>query len=152
MLLQVFLLWLALLLLALLHYECCSMMSLLLRFFPRPCRKSLLDFSGPWKETFCIPNAGKVFWSPEWDLLQSPMPENSGPWSQASSSSRGLTFMAWRHVKYLIPGTGRLFRHLGMQKVSLQGPEDFSDMENLKKVYGWREKFSGISSEIFNPW
>jgi hypothetical protein len=80
------------------------------------------------------------------------MPENSVPWSQARPSSRGQTFMAWRHVKYLIPGTGRLFRHLGMQKVSLQGPEDFSDMENVKKIYGWREKFSGISSEIFNPW
>ncbi len=34
--------------LALLHYECCSMMSLLLLFFPSPCRKSLR------KEAFCI--------------------------------------------------------------------------------------------------
>ncbi len=121
-------------------------------FFPAPMPEKSSGLPGPWKETFCIPNAGKVFWSPEWDLLQSPVPENSGPWSQARSSSRGQTFMAWRHVKCLIPGTGRLFRHLGMQKVSLQGPEDFSDMGNVKNIYGWREKFSGISSEIFNPW
>ncbi len=32
-----------------------------------------------------------------------------------------------------IPGTGRLFRHLGMQKVSFQGPEEFSDLGECKK-------------------
>jgi hypothetical protein len=45
------------------------------------------------------------------------MPENAGPWSQARSPSRGQNFMAWRNVKYLIPGTGRLFRH-GRRKKS----------------------------------
>ncbi len=29
--------------------------------------------------------------------------------------------MAGRNVKCLIPGTGRIFRHMGMQKVSFQG-------------------------------
>jgi hypothetical protein len=43
--LLVFLLLLALVLLELLHYECCRMVSLLLLFFPCPCRKSLLDSS-----------------------------------------------------------------------------------------------------------
>jgi hypothetical protein len=52
---------------------------------------------------------------------------------QARSSSRGQTFMAWRHVKSLIAGTGRLFSHLGMLKVSLQGPEEFSDMGECEK-------------------
>ncbi len=63
-------------------------------FFPRPCRKSLPDSSGPGKETFAFPNAGKVFRSPECDLLHSPMPENSIPWSQARPPSRGQTFLA----------------------------------------------------------
>jgi hypothetical protein len=60
--------------------------------------------------------------------------------------------MAWRNVKYLIPGTGRLFRHLGMQKVSFQGPEKFLAMGNVNNIYRWREKFPGISSWIFHPW
>ena len=60
MYLLVFLRLLALLLLALLHYECCSMMSLLLLFFPTPCRKSLPDSSGPWKEAFCIPHCREI--------------------------------------------------------------------------------------------
>jgi hypothetical protein len=25
-------------------------------------------------------------------------------------------------------------------------------MGNVNKIYGWREKFPGISSWIFNPW
>jgi hypothetical protein len=36
--------------------------------------------------------------------------------------------MALMNVKCLIPGTRRLFRHLGMQKVTFQGSEEFSDM------------------------
>jgi hypothetical protein len=39
-----------------------------------------------------------------------------------------------------------------MQKVSFQGPEKFSAMGNVNKIYGWREKFPGVSSWIFNPW
>jgi hypothetical protein len=60
MYLLVFLRLLALLLLALLYYECCSMMSLLLLFFPSPCRKSLPDSLGPWKEAFCIPQCREI--------------------------------------------------------------------------------------------
>jgi hypothetical protein len=41
--------------------------------------------------------------------------------------------MAWRHVKSLIAGTGRLFWHFGLQKVSLQGPEEFSYMGECEK-------------------
>jgi hypothetical protein len=33
------------------------------------------------------------------------------------------------------PGTGRLFRHLGMQKVSSQGPEEFSDMGECEDLW-----------------
>jgi hypothetical protein len=39
-----------------------------------------------------------------------------------------------------------------MQKISFQGPEEFSAMGNVNKIYGWREKFPGISSWIVNPW
>jgi hypothetical protein len=60
--------------------------------------------------------------------------------------------MAGRNVKCLIPGTGRLFRHMGMQKFSFQVPEEFSDMGDVKKIYGWREKCPGINSGIFSPW
>ncbi len=87
----------------------------------------------PGSRSFAFPNAGKVFRSLECDILHSPMPENSCPWRQARSPCRGQTSMAWRNVKCLIPGTGRLFRHLGMQKVSFQGPEEFSDMGECKK-------------------
>jgi hypothetical protein len=90
MLLLVVLLLLALLFLASLHYECCSMISLLL--------------------LFSCTHAGKVFRTLEGTLFYSPMPENSGPWSQARSPSRDQTFTAWRTVKCVIPGTGRLFR------------------------------------------
>jgi hypothetical protein len=41
--------------------------------------------------------------------------------------------MAWKNVKCLIPGTGRLFRHLGMQKVFFQGLEELSDMGECEK-------------------
>jgi hypothetical protein len=50
------------------------------------------------------------------DFLHSFMSENSGPWSQARSSSRGQTFM-----------------HLGMQRFSFQGPKEFSDMRECEK-------------------
>jgi hypothetical protein len=58
--------------------------------------------------------------------------------------------MAWRNVKCLIPGTERLFRHLGMQKVycHCQGPEELSEMGNVNKIYGWREKCPGIAAEL----
>jgi hypothetical protein len=41
---------------------------------------------------------------------------------------------------------------MGMQKVSFQGHKEFSAMGNVNKIYGWREKFPGISSWIVNPW
>ncbi len=50
--------------------------------------------SGPWSGT----------------LLLSPMPEKSGPWSEARSRSRGQTFLAQGNVQCLIPETLRLFR------------------------------------------
>jgi hypothetical protein len=70
------------------------------------------------------------------------MLENSGPWSQARSPSRGKTCMAQRNVKCLIPGTGKLIQHLGMQKVSFQGPEEFSDMGECDKNLWVLEKMS----------
>jgi hypothetical protein len=118
--LVVFLLLLVLLLLELLHYECCSLMSLLLLFFPRPCQKSLLDSSGPWKQTFCIPKCQK---SLPVILLHSPVLENSGPCSQARSPSCKMSHSRDRHT----------FLALGMQKVSFQGPEEFSDMGECEK-------------------
>jgi hypothetical protein len=45
-----------------------------------------------------------------------------------------------------------LFCHLGMQRVSFQGPEEFWTWGNVKKIYGWREKWPGINSGIVNPW
>ncbi len=63
MLFLVFLLLLAILLLMALHYECCSMISLLL--------------------LFSRAHAGKVIRTLEGELLNSPMQENSGPCSQA---------------------------------------------------------------------
>ncbi len=101
-------------------------------FFPCSLWKSLPESSGSsGSRSSAFPNAGKVFWSPECDLLHPPMPENSGP--QARYPSRDQIFMAWRNVKCLIPGTGRLFQHLWTQKVSFQGPEKFSDMGECKK-------------------
>ena len=51
-------------------------------------------------------------------------------------SWHGKCFSSIRNVKYLIPGTGRLFRHLEMQKVSFQGPKEFSDMgEGVKDLW-----------------
>jgi len=44
------------------------------------------------------------------------------------------------------------FHSEGMQKVSFQGPEEFSAMGNVNKIYGWREKFPVTSSWIVNPW
>ncbi len=70
------------------------------------------------------------------------MLENFGPWSQARSPSRGRTWIAWRNVKCIIPGTGRLFQHLGMQKVSFQGTEEFPDMGECDKNLWVVEKMS----------
>jgi hypothetical protein len=98
--LLVFLLLLALFLLESLHYECCSMMSLLLFFFPRSCQKSLPDSSSPWKQIFCIPKCRKSLPVPGMRPLHSPMPKNSGPWSQARSPFRGQTCMEWKNVMY----------------------------------------------------
>jgi hypothetical protein len=65
------------------------------------------------------------------------MPENSGPWSQARSPSRGQPFMAGRNVKCFLPETGRLFRHLGMQKVFFQGSKEYeSEYEKDLSVAG----------------
>ena len=42
-----------------------------------------------------------------------------------------------------IPGTRRLFRHLGMQKVFFQGPEEISDMGECEKDLWVAGKMSG---------
>ncbi len=90
MLLQVFLLSLALLLLALLRYDVFAVA------FPIPMPEKSSGLLGSLEGDLlhAFPNAGKIFRSLECYLLDSPMPENSGPWSQARSSSRGQTFMA----------------------------------------------------------
>ncbi len=108
--LLVFLLFLALLLLDSLHYKWCPCCCL---FFLRPCQKSLPDFSGPWKETFCIPKCRKSLLVPGMQPFTFTHAGKLWPWSQARSPSRGQTFMAWRNVKCLIPETWRLFLHLG---------------------------------------
>jgi hypothetical protein len=36
-----------------------------------------------------------------------------------------------------------------MQKISFQGPEEFSDKGECKKNYGWREKCLAINSGIY---
>jgi hypothetical protein len=117
MLLQVFLLSLDCLLLALLHYECCSMMSFLLLFSRAHAGKVFRTLRVPGRRPFAFPNAGKVFRSPECDLLHSPMLENSGPWSQARSSSSGVILL-W---------------HGGMLNVSFWGPEEFSGIWECKR-------------------
>ncbi len=99
--LLVFLLLLALLLLALVHYECCSMISLLLLFFLRPCQKGLLD---PRRRPFTLPYA-----------------ENSGPSRPGLPPGAWLvqTFPAFGNAKGLLPGTRRVFWHGGMWKYLL---------------------------------
>ncbi len=74
-------------------------------------------------------------------LLHSPVPENSGPWSQARSPSRSQTCVAWRNVKCL-------FQHLGMQKVSLQRPEEFYDMGECEKNLWVTGKMSWYQSLV----
>jgi hypothetical protein len=64
---------------------------------------------------FSLVHTGKVFWTLKGELLHSFMSENSGPWCQARSPSRGQTFM-----------------HLGMQKFFFQGPKEFSDMRECE--------------------
>ncbi len=133
--LLVFLRLLALLLLALLHYECYSMMSLLLLFFPSPCRKSLPDSSGPWKEVFCIPQC-REFLVPGARQGLPPEARLYGMEEFKMSHSRDqTTFPAFGNAKGLLPGTRRI-----------------SALGNVNKIYGWREKFPGISSWIVNPW
>ncbi len=134
--LLVFLRLLAYLLLALLHYECCSMMSLLLLFSRPHAGKVFRTLRVPGRKPFAFPNAGK-FWSLELGKVSLQRPDFYGMEECKMSHSRDR---------------GRLFRHLGMQKVSFQGPEKFSAMGNVNKINGWREKFPGISSWIFNPW
>ncbi len=109
-------------------------MSLLLLFFPCPCRKCLLDSSGPWKQIFCIPRCRKRIPVP--GMRPFTFPHARKFWSLepgCRSPSRGQNFMAWRNVKCLISGTGRLFRHLGMQKVTFQVPEEFSGIGECKQ-------------------
>ncbi len=99
------------LLLALLHYECCSMMSLLLLFFPSPCRKSLPDSSGHWKEAFAFPNARK-FWSLELGKVSLQRPDFYGMEECKMSHSRDRkTFPAFGNAKGLLPGTRKIFGH-----------------------------------------
>ncbi len=46
------------------------------------------------------------------------------PWKETWPGSRDQNFPAWGNIKGHIPGTGRLFQHLGMQKICFQGPEE----------------------------
>jgi hypothetical protein len=111
------------------------MMSLLLLFSRPHAGKVFRTLQVPGRRLLAFPNAGK-FWSLELGKVSLQRPD----------------FYGMESVKCLIPGTGRLFRHMGMQKVSFQGPEEFSAMRNVNKIYGWREIFPGISSWIVNPW
>ncbi len=75
--------------------------------------------SGPWNATFYIPQCRKIL----------------VPWSHGPGLPPGarLLWHTWRHVKCLNLGTGRLLWRLGMQKVSLQGAEEFSDIGECEK-------------------
>ncbi len=47
--------------------------------------------------------------------------------------------------------TGRLSWHWVMQEVSIQGPEEFSGMGELKKIYVFRGECPGIDNGIVYP-
>jgi hypothetical protein len=152
LLMLVFLLLLALLLLALLHYESCSKMSLLLLFFPRPCRKSLPDSSGPRKEAFCIPKCRKSLPVP--GMRPFSFPHSGKFWSlePGQVSLQGPDFYGMEECKMSHSRDRKTFPAFGNVKGLL--PEEFSDVGECEKdlQYGWREKFPGINSGIINPW
>jgi hypothetical protein len=65
-------------------------------------------------------------------FFPAPMPgKSSGPWNETFDMPPN--FPALENVKCHILSTGRLFRHLGMQILSFQGPEEFSDMGECEK-------------------
>jgi hypothetical protein len=97
--LLVFLLLLALLFLESLDYKCCSIMSLLLPFSLSHARKVFRTLHVPRRRPFAFPYAGKVFRSPECDLLHSPMPENFVPGvTQRNEPHFSFVFMGQKNL------------------------------------------------------
>jgi hypothetical protein len=78
------------------------------------------------------------------------MPEKSGPWSQVFLQRPD--FYGMEACKMSHSWDWKTFQASESAKGPLAGTEDFSDMGECEKICGWREKFSGISSEIVNPW
>jgi hypothetical protein len=66
---------------------------------------------------------------------------NLPSWHRKCNSSIGK-------VKCLISGTRRLFLHLGMQKVSFQGPKEFSDMGECEKDLWVAGKISTLQGKF----
>ncbi len=109
--LLVFLRLLALLLLVLVHYECCSMMSLLLHFSRPHAGKVFRTFPVPGRRLFAFPNAGK-FWSLELGKVSLQRPDFYGMEECKMSHSRDRKiFLAYGNAKSLLPGTRRIFCH-----------------------------------------
>jgi hypothetical protein len=95
--------------------------------------------------------SSRFFGSLEGDLLHSPMPEILFHGARQGLPP-GPDFYGMEECKMSHSRDRKTFRHLGMQKVSFQGPEEFSAMGNMNKIYGWQENCPGISSWIANPW
>jgi hypothetical protein len=109
--LLVFLRLLALLLLALLHYECCSMMYLLLLFSHPYAGKVFRTLRVPRRKPFAFPSAGK-FWSLELCKVSLQRPDFYGMEECKMSHSRDRkTFPAFGNAKGLLPGTRIIFVH-----------------------------------------
>jgi hypothetical protein len=80
-------------------------------FFPSPCRKSLPDSSGPWREAFCIPQCREIIVPGDRQGLP-PGPDFNGMEECKMSYSRvRKTFPAYGNAKSLLPGTRRIFCH-----------------------------------------
>ncbi len=80
-------------------------------FFPSPCRKSLPDSSGPWKEAFYIPQCREIL-VPGAGKVSLQRPDFYGMEECKMSHSRDRkTFQAFGNAKVLLPGTRRIFGH-----------------------------------------
>ncbi len=80
--------------------------------------------SGPWKDTFCIPKCRKSLPVPGIRHFTFLPAIKVWPLDGDLAWLQDQNFLAWENVKGRILGTGRLFRHLGMHKISFQGPEE----------------------------
>jgi hypothetical protein len=124
-------------------------------FFPAPMPEKSWGHYRSLKGTLAFPNAGKVFRSPEYDLLHSPMPENSGLLSQARllvvRNINVLNFLAFGDAKGLLPGT-RVFWHRGMWKRFMGGGKNILVLTPGLSILGngifwWKAKTKRLFSQ-----